>query len=471
VSPGPETPRAEPAAPTNPRIFRWQALLERIDEPVFVLNQRRHVIFVNRAWESLTGLPAVEGREIACRRRQPALPGDPLKKVLAHVLCPPEEVMRGELARVRRLLPGRPAGSRWWEIEHLPLSQQGQVQVIIGRILPLLEEVTDPLPPLPEKLLALRQCAGQRLTLQAWASELPAMRRLVEQVRLASRVGAPVLLVGEAGTGKKSLARLIHRLGSARETSFATLDCGRLPPAVVAGVVLEDRGDIGREALGGVYLKEPGQLPRDLQQRLAELLSQEGRGPRILAGCTAESLHELRPGRVSEELQCALGVLRIDVPPLRERRADLHGLVDHLLQRLSSEGPRVRGLSSEAWEVVQRHPWPGNLRELADVLAGAVAHATSDQIQPADLPLALRLGQAVAGAVTTPEPRPLPLDELLQQVERRLIQTALQRTAGHLTRAAEILGIWRYRLKRRMIALGLAPTEDESADAEVPPES
>src|SRR5205807_1022408 len=107
-------------------------------------------------------------------------------------------------------------------------------------------------------------------------------------------------------------------------------------------------------------------------------------------------------------------------------------------------------------------------RELADVLAIAAAHATGDQIHLADLPLALRLSQAVAGAVTTPTPRPLPLDDLLKQVERRLIETALQRTGGHLTRAAEMLGIWRYRLKRRMVALGLAPAEDDSADD--PPE-
>jgi len=453
-----------PPKPPGPRVFRWQALFEKIEEPLFVLNQRRYLVFVNRAWEALTGLTAADARRIACRRRQPALPRDSLQDVLAHVLCPPAEVLRGELARVRRLLPGRPAGRRWWDIEFLPLGGQGQVLAVVGRILPLVEERTDPFPPLPEKLLALRQRAGQRLTLQAWASEVPALRRLVEQVRLASRVTSSVLLVGEAGTGKKSLARLIHRLGPARENSFASLDCGRLPPAVVAGVVFGDRTDVSREALGGIYLKEPGRLPRDLQQRLVELLAQEANGPRILAGCTAEALHEVRPGRMLEELQCALGILRIDVPPLRERRLDLPGLVEHLLQRTGLEGPRVRGLSPEAWEVVRRHGWPGNLRELADVLATAAAHASGDKILPADLPLALRLSQAVAAATTTPDLRKLPLDDLLKQVERRLIQTALQRTGGHKTRAAELLGIWRYRLTRRMIALEMASSEDSSAE-------
>jgi DNA-binding NtrC family response regulator len=268
-----------------------------------------------------------------------------------------------------------------------------------------------------------------------------------------------VLLAGEPGSGKEWLAHLIHNEGPHRERSFAALDCSRLPGGVLFDLLVGERGDNQRGQLATVYLKEPANLPRELQARLAERLANRV-GPRVLAGCAAPDA-DVRLGRLLEELHGALSTLVIAVPPLRERRADLPFLVERLLERVSAKDGLPWKLTQAAWDVLQRYQWPGNLDELADVLTQACRHATGEAIDAAGLPAALRF------AVESPPARPergLPLDTILEQVERRLLELALQRTGGHRTKAAELLGIWRPRLNRRLEALGLA---DPSAEIEV----
>jgi DNA-binding NtrC family response regulator len=144
---------------------------------------------------------------------------------------------------------------------------------------------------------------------------------------------------------------------------------------------------------------------------------------------------------------------------LRERRADLPLLVERLLLRLASrvETP-VTELTPAAWDVLRGHPWPGNLNELAAVLSSA-CHAARGRLDAADLPASLRLAQRLADTPGPTAERPLPLDELLKDTERRLIQLALQRTRGNKLRAAELLAVSRPRLTRRMEVLGLIETE------------
>jgi DNA-binding NtrC family response regulator len=324
-----------------------------------------------------------------------------------------------------------------------------------------------------EKLVELRQRRVERFRLDAWASVLPAMRRLVEQVRLASQVTVPVLLVGEAGTGKQTLARTIHYLSPRGAGACAVFDCQYLPPAALAALLFgADRrfaGPSGREQLAAIYLREPAYLPRDVQLRLYEMIRDANRegatGPRVLAGCTLLPWREVREGRLLEELACALSTLVIEALPLRERQADLPALVERLLERacVGREG-RVASLSTEAWTLLRAYVWPGNLRELYDVLRSACAHASGEQLRPADLPAELR--RAVQREQTPPRPadQALPLEQLLEEAERRLIQLALQRAGGRKARAARLLSIPRPRLWRRMLKLGITDTENAADD-------
>jgi transcriptional regulator with PAS, ATPase and Fis domain len=157
----------------------------------------------------------------------------------------------------------------------------------------------------------------------------------------------------------------------------------------------------------------------------------------------------------------------ITLPPLAERQADLPDLTERMLQRANGlDERRVVGLSPEAWEFMRAYRWPGNLRELYTVLVSARSHAVGrpvgagERIEASDLPAYLR--QAVNLERTSgPAPtRPLPLDQLLQEAEKRLIQLALRRSGGKYNRAAELLGIPRQRLWRRMKEFGLAEGEE-----------
>jgi transcriptional regulator with PAS, ATPase and Fis domain len=453
----------------GPRPFRWQALLQRAGEAVFVLDRRRRLLFANAAWEQLTGLPAEQAHGMLCRRGRPVPLEAPPEEVLAHVLTPPPEVLRGNFARARRLFPALPgsagSGPRCWDVEFLPVRQGGPDEgfFILGRIRPLPE--SDPVSAgpgaiMPERLLDLRQRWASSFGFDLLASARPAMRRLMSQVRLASRMLAPVLIVGERGSGKETAARIIHYQGPEQERPFAALDCRRLPGGVLAGVLF---GGVGRWGLGAVYLDEVDALPRDVQARLCEHLSNADAPLRVLAGC-ADAEEAVRSGRLLEDLYCLLGSLTLHVPPLRERREDLPRLVERLLAALEVEqplSPGPRSLTSAAWEVVRHHGWPGNLTELRQVLADARGRAKGERIDAGDLPAAMRLAQRVGQEPLRAAPRPVPLEQTLEQVERRLIEVALRRARGQRALAAELLGIYRGRLLRRMKALGMATEEDE----------
>ncbi len=451
--------------------FRWQALFQRSGEALFVLNRHCRVLFVNTAWEKLVGLPLVEVRGRFCRRPRPvgteiADPEERERKILAHALTPPPEVLAGRSARTRRLLPGTPGQPRWWEVEFLPFrTSAGELLGIVGRILPL-DAVGSTAPmPLPERLILLRERALQRPTLDGFGSSTPALRCLAEQVRLAAGVRVPVLFIGEAGTGKQTLARILHSLSSARENALACVDCERLPLGVLADLLFGPAG-LAAHGISTLYLREPGRLPRELQERLLPLLAATT-GPRVLAGCRESPDAQVNAGRLLESLAFALRPLTIAVPPLRECKDELLRRIEAGLERLAErDGKLVVEVSEGALALLRDHPWPGNVRELFEVLVTARERVKGERIEADDLPLTVRLPQTLQRTARPAVAGSLPLDTLLQETERRLIELALERARGHKTRAAELLGIWRQRLVRRMEALGI-PDPDAVPPGEI----
>jgi DNA-binding NtrC family response regulator len=171
----------------------------------------------------------------------------------------------------------------------------------------------------------------------------------------------------------------------------------------------------------------------------------------------------VRAGRFHEGLCCLLSTLTLTVPPLRERHGELTDLVDRLLARKDDEEERGHpGLSKEAWDLIHSYPWPGNVRELQNVLLAARRRAGDATIEPAHFPAVLRQSVQVRQTGGADEVRPLPMDQVLEEVERRLILLALRRNQGNKSRAAEWLGIWRQRLMRRMEALGIEDADPSS---------
>jgi DNA-binding NtrC family response regulator len=439
-----------------PAEFRWQAFFRHSRDPLFLLNRQRRLLFVNSAWEALTGLGFSAVRGLACTRRKSAVPS-PFDAV-APVLCPPPEVLRGQAVHVRRPSPDQES---LWEIDFLPFRADGEGTLgILGRITAV--SALEPLrEPLPEELLALRTARVRRYGLEGLESSIPAVRRAAEQARVAAPTTASVLLIGEPGVGKRWLARVIHQLGPRRDQPFAVIDCVRLPTAALEQALFGPMGLLSTGTVGTLYLQEPGRLPRDLQARLVEVLTEPPTTlPRIMAGTTLDLAAAAASLRVLEDFRCLLATLVIELPPLRRRLADLPLLVETLLRQAAardaapSQEPPT--LTTEAWDLLRSHGWPGNLRELYAVLACARQRAVAGRIGAAELPASLRLAsQAEHSAGARPE-RTLPLATILEEVERRLIQMALRRTGGNKTRAAELLEIWKPLLYRRMAALGLS---------------
>jgi PAS domain S-box-containing protein len=459
---------SSPVPETPPREFRWSAIFRRSAEPVFFLNRHRRLLFVNPAWERLTGLGNAEVRGLSCKRSNPVDPSNPWEEVLAHALCPPRDVLQGRPGHARRLIP-RAGGAHWWDVEFFPLCDEHGVLGYLGKIIPVAAEGTAEQQPLPERVVALRESLARRYSLDGLASRVPVMQRAAEQARLAGQIRVPVLIRGEAGAGKQWLARTIHyQSAPARSANFVLLDCRRLPAAFLEKTLFDEGGLVLQAAAGTLYIKEPALLPRDVQARLCLLLADaRPETPRVLAGCSSDPAVDVRAGRLLEELYCALTALVIEVPPLRQRAADLSWLVERFLARAGEEGGKtVKGLTPDAWAVVRGHSWPGNLRELYRVLAAAREHTPGEWIDAADLPMYLRLGGPPAEPPAAPS---LPLDWLLQEAERRLIQLALRKTGGNKAKTAEMLAIWKPRLLRRMKALGLTdPDEGKTPETDTP---
>lgn len=422
--------------------------------PLFLLNRQRRLLWVNRAWEELARLPAVDARGLVCQARAAAR--EPAARAeLARVLFPPRDVLEGRMGRVRRSITDSEGRQSWWDIEFFPFSDGAGRLRILGRITCSPNESTLASTVVPEPLLALRERHDRRFTLDALRSVVGVMDRVADQVRLAQQTAVPVLIVGEPGTGKEWLARIIHN-GKERARHFACVDCAALPPAALADVLYGDGGLLTNAQIGTIVLRAADLLPRDVQDQLCEWCDEAfEEAPRLIAACTDDPMAAVRAGRLLEALFHRLSTLTIVLPALRERCADLPELVTRMLgESAASDAHAIQGLTDAAWEVVRAYHWPGNLRELSDVLSAAYRRATGDRIDAGDLPITMRLAVNLAerSAVAA---RPFPLDALLEQVERRLIQLALRQAQGNKSRAAEQLSIWRARLIRRMEALGI----------------
>lgn len=421
----------------------WAALFHQTADPVFLLNPRRRVRFVNRAFEAVarTTADAVLHEYCFARKLSKAVPA-PVRALL-QAMAPPAEAMRGQVTRVRRPAPPARFGPPWWDLTFVPLRDGDKLLGIVGFI--AAAAPSEPAPSgkgLSEALVGLRQSAVERAAAGLYPGDTADARRIRAQADLAAKTLSPVWIVGSPGTGKETLARAIHARGASKERAFVAVDCAGLQPYLIRALLFGHNGLAETGRVGTIYLKAPEALPPDLQDELiewGELLEDECR---LVVGT------HLGEG-LSPEFRAALGVLEIHLPDVSARR-------DELPRLLTTWAPTA-SFAPEALAVLAAAPWPGNLRELRAVVRDAVERAAGGRVDVGHLPIGLRRSAGAARAAAAADPRvPSPkLDAVLEQVEKRMIELALKKTKGDQTAAADVLGVYRSRLVRRIKALGL----------------
>ncbi len=320
-----------------------------------------------------------------------------------------------------------------------------------------------------------------------------AMRRILDLVHRIANGRTTVLITGESGTGKERIAHAIHDVSDRKDKPFLVVNCGAIPESLMEAELFgHERGaftgavssrlGIFREAEGGtVLLDEIGDLPLALQVKLLRVLQERkvrGVGAsaetavdmRVLAATNRRVEEDVAAGRFRQDLYYRLNVIRIEVPPLRDRREDIRPLADHFLARCAAEQDKqIRGLSPDALRVLEGYAFPGNARELENIIERAVALAVGQTIGLGDLP------REVSGAAAQPTPSlvALPeegcnLDDVVGEVERRLILQALERSGGVRAQAARLLGVTLRSLRYRLQKHALGEPGDDVPDSDGP---
>jgi len=304
------------------------------------------------------------------------------------------------------------------------------------------------------------------------------MRQLKEQIGLAASANAPVLVSGERGTGKELVARAIH-LGSKRsEAPYEKLNCAAVPKDLIeselfgheagafTGATKQRKGKFERASGGTLFLDEVGDMPPNMQAKLLRVL-QEGElervggsglinvDVRVVAATNKPLRKEIEEGRFRADLYDRLNVLPLRVPPLRERSEDIALLAAAFLrQACANNDRRGKSLSEGAMKLLQRYEYPGNVRELRNLVERLVILTPGDQITESDARALLPIAGGGGGGGGYYRPG-TPLREIMEQVERDLITRALEHHQGHITNTASDLGLERSHLYKKMKALGV----------------
>ena len=453
------------------------ARLTALATPMFLLDERRRVIFFNGGCTQLTGwMPEdVLGRQCDYTSEAEAV------AALTASLCPPPEVFSGQPATVPAHLVHKDGSDVPRLLNFFPLTTpDGELESVLGIVTELapprkIADIT-PAQRLHAELASLRGRLRQRFGLRSFVARTAGMRRVVEQIQLARAAGAAVALQGEPGTGKEHIARMVHYEGEKRTGAFVPLDCRALP-AIDLKLTLrrllegdeEDRGGPVVPMLnpGAVYLANVERLPREVQEYVLECYGREpGERPsvRLLAGTSARLEDAVAQDELLPAFFYLITPMRIELPPLRDRPEDLTLLAQSFLEALNRDVERqVGGFAEAVWREFRKYNWPGNLDELAAVVREACAAATGDLVQMGDLPFRFRAGvdaQAVGPAV---QPKIEPLEPMLARIEREQIELALSQARQNKSKAAELLGLTRPRLYRRMQALGIVDVEGDGS--------
>ena len=351
-----------------------------------------------------------------------------------------------------------------------PFSDE-QVQLAVERALEntkLLEENHD-----------LREALDDRVRLDNVIATEPNMQAIFKTVKAVASARTTVLITGESGTGKTLLARSLHSLSNRGEGPFIEVNCGALPESLLeselfghvkgafTGAVKDRSGKFEAADGGTIFLDEIGtsspsfqvKLLRVLQDRVFERVGSTGTvkvDVRVILAANLDLEQAVREGTFREDLYYRINVVTIHMPPLRERSADVPYLAEHFLRRFAVEiGKPMRGFSAEVMRTLRKVTWPGNVRQLENVVERAVVLTESDEIQMEDLPPELVDTTEEVVAMLPGDAHLMPLKQALEIPEKILLTRALDHHRGNRQATAQALGINRSTLFNKMRKFGL----------------
>ena len=346
--------------------------------------------------------------------------------------------------------------------------------------------------------VALRDEIKGRYKLDRLLGKSPPMQRVFEILRKVASTRTSVLLIGESGTGKELAARALHEL-SPRTGPFVAVNCGAIPETLLeselfghvrgsfTGANVDKQGLFEAAHTGTLLLDEVADLPVSMQVKLLRVLQERKVKPvggvsereidvRIVAATNRDLEAEVEKSSFRQDLYYRLNVIQLRLPPLRERREDLPLLVDHFIRKFSAEhGRNVVGAAPEVMSALMVYHFPGNVRELENMIERAVTLSSTDWLALDAFPnlVGLQGAQPSPSTVGNLPESGLDLERHLEEYERSILIKALERTGGNRTEAARLLGVSFRSMRYRLSKLGIAGVDSDldSADTTPSPDS
>lgn len=473
-----ERTHAEPGPPTLAGVLGqreefYRSVLDSLAEGVLITNAESRILYANRTLEEMTGrtkdelVGALSYELLAPREKWPLM-----KRRLRERLSGKSENYQNQLLR-------KDGSAVWIEVKATPYRDaKNRIAGTVGTLSCIDRQKT-----LERENALLRDELGRDRESARLIGHGPAFHKLVEQLKVVAPTCATVLLLGESGTGKELAASAIHAQSDRRDKPFVRVNCASIPKDLfeseffghIRGAftgAVKDR--VGRFELadgGTLFLDEVGEIPLELQSKLLRVL-QEGQyervgeertrkvNVRLIAATNRDLGAEAKAGRFRQDLYYRLSVFPIELPALRDRREDIEELAEYFLN-LSAQRGGMTGLrlSREQVRQLEAYDWPGNIRELQNVIERAVILARDGELQLVLGP-ATSLPQARnpdAALPTEPSPSPASLRDL-KQSERALIENALKQTRGKIygaNGAAALLGVKPTTLASKISRMGL----------------
>jgi PAS domain S-box-containing protein len=439
----------------------FETVLRCVADGVFTVDKDWRITSFNRAAERVTGIGADQAIGKRC--------SDVFHTDLCEHACPIRETLDTGLEvidRPARILnrQGRP----------VPISVSSAIlRAEDGTLLGAVETFRD-----LSMIEQLRKEIRSQWTFEDIIGKSEAFQKIFAILPDIAASESTVLIEGPSGSGKELIARAIHNLSPRRKRPYVVVNCGTLPHNLFESELFgyrrgaftdakADKPGLITKAEGGtLFLDEIGDLPGETQVKLLRLLQEREYHPlggmktlkadvRVVAATNRDLSSQVSKGKFRDDLYFRLAVVRLSIPPLSERRQDIPFLVDHFIQRFNARrGKRIQGVTPAVMEILMRHPLPGNVRELENIIEYAFAFCHNGLIDLRHLPDDLQPDEERTQPAAQPVPKPL-----LEKSEEEAIRRVLSQHRGNRARTADELGISRTTLWRKMKRHGIDPAE------------